>query len=874
MAALRKQDLNKLSGSPTYADYILAARLRFEDGQAATVAELRQVYRRAAAAIRKDIEAVTPGTLRAAHLAALAKNLETRAKELNTRVLGLARQGIYVSAAAGTSAAEGIAEDLLAEAFDKPDVKRLFAGINERATLALLSRTGKDGLKLSDRVWRVSERYRNAAKRVIEDGVARGLDARKLGREVEKYLEPRVWTAQKLDTRRRLGVPKDVSYEGMRLARTEMNNAFHEGAIAANKATPSYLGIYWRLSNAHVLDDVCNDYAAHNGKGFWPKGQEPARPHPQCLVAGAVISGPRVLATTARWYRGEVIEIETVQGRHLTVTPNHPILTPEGWVAAGMLHEGSNVVCGGGQERDSAMFPPAVHDPEDYQVPALIEDVVRSFGKSGSVVTTCVPTSAEDFHGDGVGSEVCVIGANRLLGNGFDASFSEPRLQQYLVGRDSDLTYLMREGFLTLGFEGLGLTPGGIMGSLSPEPPLFGSPFGVDQLLRFLDSAGLDSGFKQDTSDGTTSDPIPSGESLLGFTGQVRIDQVARIGRKPFAGHVYNLQTSSGWYIANGIVTHNCMCVITPVHEDPKEFTERLRAWMADPASQMDLEQWYNGTARTVLKRPSRGSLVPEPPGPSLGASAEALVVHDIPAPAAAKAEIFAEEIRALTEREGVEFAGMLDVDSQTRLGAILRGTQHSVDISPHLAAMQPGRRYIQLHAHGNSSAFSDADAAVLVEHPEIAAIGVLGVDGTAYSLSRIPGGITSNRHEIYYRFWGQAELLKPKYQQKIMAGEMTKAEAWKEQTHEVWVQIAQKLGLRYQRIYPKKVGEMEDPKATHRHGETRKSTKEEYLRNVDAGVLDDWADANPPYDVHEPTKVVPISKGKDLRDGRNKRTP
>lgn len=280
--AVRKDEF----GSIEYAEYLLRARREFERGRAATLAELRAVYRRTAEAIRRDIESVTPGTLRHGHLAALASNLENRAKELNRQVLDATQRGIWLSSSAGVRGPASIAEEVLREAFDPPEVRRLFAGINERAVLAMLSRTRKDGLKLSDRVWRVGEKARAAVTRLVEDGVARELDSRVLARKVQRYLQPGVWTAHKLETRRRLGVSKDVSYEAMRLARTEMNNAFHEGMIAANQEVPSYRGIYWRLSGSHPAPDVCDDMATNTSygePGFYPKGYEPIRPHPQCF---------------------------------------------------------------------------------------------------------------------------------------------------------------------------------------------------------------------------------------------------------------------------------------------------------------------------------------------------------------------------------------------------------------------------------------------------------------------------------------------------------------------------------------------------------------------------------------------------------------
>ncbi|HHY95483.1 MAG TPA: hypothetical protein GX513_10825 [Firmicutes bacterium] len=280
---LKKGDWVRGTGDESYAEYMLRARRRFEQGQVGTVRQVRQIYRRAAETVREDIRQATPGTLRYGHLKALAKVLEQRARSLTSELLEATQAGIHLASREAVSGPEELVVRLVEGTFDRAEVRRLFAAVNERAVLAFLARTGPDGLKLSDRVWRVGERYRNAIVRVLEDGIARGEDARKLAVEVQRYLQPGVWTVHKLETRRRLGVSADVSYEAMRLVRTEMNNAFHEATILANRASPSYLGIYWRLSGEHPFPDVCDDYARHNGDGFWPRGQEPVRPHPQCF---------------------------------------------------------------------------------------------------------------------------------------------------------------------------------------------------------------------------------------------------------------------------------------------------------------------------------------------------------------------------------------------------------------------------------------------------------------------------------------------------------------------------------------------------------------------------------------------------------------
>lgn len=278
--AWNKQDW-LLSGDQSYADYLLDARNRFLEHNAATVKQIRDIYTRAANDIARDIRDVTPGTLRYNHLSSMQKILEDRAKTINEKTLDAIYDGIKLSVKDGTEGAQRITQDLLK--YDKAGVQWMFADINERAVLAITSRTGKDGLKLSDRVWRIGENVRKNMATVVEDAVARGLDSRTLAKRVQQYMQPGKWTAMKRETRRMLGVSSDVSYEAMRLARTEMSNAYHEGTILANQSAPSYLGIIWMLSGRHPLPDVCNDYASHNGDGFWPAGSEPTLPHPQCL---------------------------------------------------------------------------------------------------------------------------------------------------------------------------------------------------------------------------------------------------------------------------------------------------------------------------------------------------------------------------------------------------------------------------------------------------------------------------------------------------------------------------------------------------------------------------------------------------------------
>lgn len=268
-----------------YGRLLLQARRQFARQEVVTTAEISAVYRRAARRVRQRLAGITSGTLRAGYLAQLAKILEHEADLMQGQIDQVLRVGIRAAVLQATAPAEQLGLRLFAGVFRQPEVRAMFASINEQAVAAVLSRTHGDGLGLSDRIWRITRTWERSANRLIEDMVASGQNAREAARQIDRYLQPRTHTALKIATRRRLGVPRDVSMESMRLAVTELNTAYHEGSIAAHAATPSLQGYLWRLSNAHTVEDVCDDLATtkqYGEPGFYPPDKVPPNPHPWC----------------------------------------------------------------------------------------------------------------------------------------------------------------------------------------------------------------------------------------------------------------------------------------------------------------------------------------------------------------------------------------------------------------------------------------------------------------------------------------------------------------------------------------------------------------------------------------------------------------
>jgi hypothetical protein len=132
--------------------------------------------------------------------------------------------------------------------------------------------TGSTKRTLSEKVYKSRKVIDLQVDGLVNSALARGLSAREFAKEVSQFIRP--------DT------PGGVRYAANRLARTEINNAFHHSQRQDNAAKPWVTGQKWHLSGSHPKPDECNTFAARNfgeGPGVWPKDDLPNKPHPNCL---------------------------------------------------------------------------------------------------------------------------------------------------------------------------------------------------------------------------------------------------------------------------------------------------------------------------------------------------------------------------------------------------------------------------------------------------------------------------------------------------------------------------------------------------------------------------------------------------------------
>lgn len=342
------------------------------------------------------------------------------------------------------------------------------------------------------------------------------------------------------------------------------------------------------------------------GQEFLPNLAYPRDPRaPLSLTARCFLGHhvPRAVGRLELVYRrhfeGEIVRIDLppeVSHGGLSVTPNHPILTNRGWVPAGELQEGDYLIHGAGLGFDSV--DPNIQDP-----PASFEQIFQTLADTGQ--TKRVAGGIMDFHGDGREAEIEIVGPDLHLLDETESSRIQHGSQSFFPESDSIFSGRFGLGSGQLGGQDqspstlqIGLTHSEVhrFGSISRADTLSQQPFPDSEArtseffregffrhpsqVECLDlfggqgsaqdplsgvSAQLDSVVPEDRIQrGLRNTPLFA-EALDSIAREIPSDYlvpVIRTQRTQFSGHVYNLQTSSGFYMVDNIPCKNCRCFL------------------------------------------------------------------------------------------------------------------------------------------------------------------------------------------------------------------------------------------------------------------------------------------------------------------------
>lgn len=431
---------------------------------------------------------------------------------------------------------------------------------------------------------------------------------------------------QALEKKLQAAFYEKVRYYAQRIAQTELHRNYmaREARLLLDDADVEYVQIRRSSGKRSHGRCICDLMAGSDkyglGPGVYPKHAAPMPTfHPFCLPGDAIItSASSISAVSKRWYDGDMVVIATASGKRITSTVNHPILTSKGWVAAGLLNVGGDVI-----SRDigeSARGYTFRHDNHQH-MPSSIAEIADAFFSSIQVTTREVPISAEHFHGDGMAGQIAVIGAYSQLWDRVDSACAQAGGNHIFDFTNTSQAGLLGNGIFDFGLKAAGNAGNGLVGVCSKCAPLVGGKLGHSDFVGITAAADGYPGLSQGQSDAATlyaesfgdceagfasnigindglnhipgdaatlrwpsaagvaqsytslnealaddlaADSELAANILSGKTGAVVVDAIVDVNVFAWSGHVYNLETEHGYYSCSDIITHNCRCVVAP----------------------------------------------------------------------------------------------------------------------------------------------------------------------------------------------------------------------------------------------------------------------------------------------------------------------
>lgn len=180
----------------------------------------------------------------------------------------------------------------------------------------------KKGLNLAQTVWNYCQQTKSefemAMSNTIADGIKQGSSAEEIGKSIRRYLNDPDMMYRRYHTikvqkngkkkdvvtwrRRRIidgkvrfveeplekvgmGIYRSARKNALRVARTEINSAYHKARNERWQNEPFVIGQYIHVSPQHNIDDICNDL-----EGRYPKDYVWISWHPQCICTSDPIT--------------------------------------------------------------------------------------------------------------------------------------------------------------------------------------------------------------------------------------------------------------------------------------------------------------------------------------------------------------------------------------------------------------------------------------------------------------------------------------------------------------------------------------------------------------------------------------------------------
>jgi len=230
--------------------------------------------------------------------------------------------------------------------------------------------------------------------------------------------------------------------------RTNLQGNYNRGRCEQQRRTADIFP--WRMydaindSRTRPAHAAMDGFVARHDDPIWKTWQAPNGY--QCFLPGTTVRGDFQVGLKA-WYSGGAVEVVTAQGSRLSVTVNHPILTSKGWVKAGQLKEGDDLLCyrdgiDGSIDTPVSGSLRSAWDINDKQAPIAVEQI---FDALAAQRLGRAKASAFDLYGDALDfkGHVQVVGSASELMDGVCANGVQ-RGKDGLLGRGDHMAVRSR----------------------------------------------------------------------------------------------------------------------------------------------------------------------------------------------------------------------------------------------------------------------------------------------------------------------------------------------------------------------------------------------------------------------------------------------
>lgn len=249
----------------------------------------------------------------------------------------------------------------------------------------------------------------------------------------------------------------------------------------------------------------------------------------QCFAPWTRISVSGLKAAVTRHYVGSLVEISVGSGVNLAVTLNHPVLTQRGWVLAGEVMEGDQLVyCGKGNAEGARV------NPNVGLADASAEDIYRAAESLG--VVHRARGRDVNLHGEVPRHDVEVVLLPGVLADAIDAPFSQGLNHIPLADADISFGETLFQRAVGGSYRALSVRSVCPVGNDRPALALFGAGQCGASAIPLADSNGRSARLINATTHDGAADPKLLGDMQHGVAGVIERHDL-RAQREPcFSG--------------------------------------------------------------------------------------------------------------------------------------------------------------------------------------------------------------------------------------------------------------------------------------------------------------------------------------------------